>query len=125
VSVLASKAELVPEDDEGTCTLLLRVGERQFSATANTTYRILHYKSLPGSVVRKVPSDTLVGRLEDMSKGEVALTSAMGYEIHQPHAEVLFQEVKKELGIGGDNTYYITCMCCLHHLSLSSGPRQC
>src|ERR1700730_7980009 len=49
MSVLASETENVSENNEGTCTLLFRVSERQFSATADTMYRILHYKSLPES----------------------------------------------------------------------------
>jgi hypothetical protein len=116
VSVLASKTEHVPENDTGTCTLLFRVGERQLSAAADATYQILHYKSLPDSVVRKAPSDTLMGRSEGFSNGGFALTSAIGFEVHQPHAEVLFQETNKGLSSGGDSTYYITCMCHAHTL---------
>lgn len=123
MSILASKSEHTPEDDEGICTLLFRVGERQFSAAVDATYQILHYKSLPDSVVRKAPNDTLMGRSEDLSKGEVALTSAIGFEVHQPHAEVLFQETNKGLGSGGNSTYYITCMCRAYTLSLSSRSR--
>ena len=120
VSVLASRTELV-EDDERTCILLFRVGERQLSAAADATYQILHYKSLPESVMRKAPGDT---RSESLSKGGIALTSAMSFELHQPHVEVLFQESNKGLGSGGDSTYYITCMCRAHPLLMSSGPRQ-
>ena len=124
MSVLASKTEHVPEDDEGTCTLSLRVGERQFSAAADATYQILHYKSLPDSFVRNTPGDAIVDGSEGLSRAGVALTSAMSFEIHQPHAEVLFQEIKKGLGSGGNGTYYITCMCRAHPLSLSLGPHQ-
>jgi hypothetical protein len=55
-------------------------------------------------------------RPEGFSKGGVALTSAIGFEVHQPHAEVLFQETNRRLGSGGDSTYYITCMYHAHTL---------
>ncbi|KAH8702877.1 hypothetical protein GQ44DRAFT_717143 [Phaeosphaeriaceae sp. PMI808] len=31
----------------------------------------------------------------------------LGFEVHQPHAEVLFQEINKRTGDGGDSTYSI------------------
>ncbi|KAF2463984.1 uncharacterized protein BDR25DRAFT_104635 [Lindgomyces ingoldianus] len=122
VSVLASKTEQVPEYDEGTCTLLFTVGERQFRAAADSAYSVLHYKSMPEGAVRQAPSDTSFSKPEDTSRGGIPLSSAMDFELQQPHAEVLFQETNKMLGGGGDSTYYIS----FHHnttISRGSGRR--
>jgi hypothetical protein len=110
VSVLASRTEHVPENNEGTCTVSFRVGESQFSATTDAAYSILHYKSLPFSILRKESEeDTLVRQLRSSSIGEDAPGSVVDLEVHQPHTELLFREINR-LGVEGDNTYSITRM---------------
>jgi len=104
------------DDDEGICTLSFSVGERQFSTTADSVYQILHYKSLPESVVRTIPGEALPRRLGDSPRGVATSTSVMECGVHQPHAEVVFQEANKRLGNEEDSTYYITCMCRPHHV---------
>jgi hypothetical protein len=111
VSVLASKTDFSPENDDGTCTLSFRAGERQFSASADAAYSILHYKSLPENVVSQDAGSAQARRWTDLSRVEEPLDSAMDFEVHQPHAEVLLQGVNKGLGGGRASTYYITCMC--------------
>ena len=114
VSVLASKIDFTPENDEGTLTLSFRVGERQFSASADAAYSILHYKSMPENVVSRDAGSALARRRTDLSRVKEPLDSAMYFEVHQPHAEVLFQGVNKGLSGGKASTYYITCMCQPH-----------
>ena len=111
VSVLASKIDSALEIDEGTLTLSFRVGERQFSVLADTAYSILHYKSMPENVVSRDAGSASARRWTDLSRVEKPLESVIDFEVHQPHAEILFQGVNKGLGGGEASTYYVTCMC--------------
>ncbi|OCK81411.1 hypothetical protein K432DRAFT_17399 [Lepidopterella palustris CBS 459.81] len=114
VSVLASKTDHITHEEEGRCTISFRVGERQFSASVDVAYSVLHYKSMPESVVRTTSRETLTRRTEDFSRDGDHLASIIALEVHQPHAEVLFQGSRQ--GPSGDrgSTYYITCTWNVH-----------
>lgn len=124
MSLLASKTEHPPNDDEGTCTLSFRVSARQFSTSVRAEYSILHYKSIPESIILRDAGIPLARSSTALSRVGEAVESAVDFEIHQPHAEVLFHSIttgpNREYG-----TYYVTCMCRISLLLLvwGGGPR--
>jgi hypothetical protein len=100
-------SEMNPDSDtETNCRITFRVNGQHFVTTAASTYSVLHYRSLPGSVVRLSTENIHAG----------------SFMVHQAAAELIFRAGNARPVILDDMStqYFISCM-----ITLPFSRRKC